>query len=168
MFALQRKRLELARSLATHPRLLLLDEVAGGLTDPEMVQLADLVRDTLAAGVAVLWVEHVVRALLGTVQRLICLAAGRIIGGELPNSEHVFDVSLGQAYALRRLGPASVRLAASRAFDRLSRRFGSTNPAKWRAPRAKFDWSIQGAESPAPMPFFDRGTFEQFVELAGG
>ena len=111
------------------------------------------------------------QALKAEMQRLALAPlgpAGRIIGGELPNSEHVFDVSLGQAYALRRLGPASVRLAASRAFDRLSRRFGSTNPAKWRAPRAKFDWSIQGAESPAPMPFFDRGTFEQFVELAGG
>ncbi|MFL5798209.1 MAG: ABC transporter ATP-binding protein [Actinomycetota bacterium] len=96
---LQRKRLELARSLATRPRLLLLDEVAGGLTDPEMVQLADLVRDALEAGVAVLWVEHVVRALLGTVQRLICLAAGRIIGDGEPTdvlaSPTVREVFLG-------------------------------------------------------------------------
>ena len=95
-------------------------------------------------------------------------AAGRIIGGELPNTEHVFDVSLGQAYALRRLGPASTRLAAARAFDQLAAKFHSSSTAKWREPRTMFDVSSQGAESPPPMPFFDRGTFEQFVELAGG
>ena len=74
-------------------------------------------------------------------------AAGRIIGGELPNTEHVFDVSLGQAYALRRLGPASIRLAAARAFDQLAARFHSSNTAKWRDPRAMFDVASQGAES---------------------
>ncbi len=94
-------------------------------------------------------------------------AAGRIIGGERPNSEHVFDVSLGQAYAFRRLGPASVRLAARRAFDQLARHFHTTNTAKWRPVRTLSTWSIQGAESPPPMPFFDRGTFEQFIDLKG-
>jgi len=94
-------------------------------------------------------------------------AAGRIIGGDLPNDEHVFDVSIGQAYAFRRLGPASVRRAAKRTFDQLAARFGTTNPSKWRAPRAMWTWSTQGAESPPPMPFFDRGTFEEFMELKG-
>src|SRR2546430_17612799 len=80
--------------------------------------------------------------------------AGRIIGGELPNSEHVFDVSLGQAYALRRLGPASVRLAASRAFDRLSRRFGPTNPPKWRGPGGGGGPCVPSAQGPPPPPPF--------------
>ncbi|MGZ4149866.1 MAG: ABC transporter ATP-binding protein [Actinomycetota bacterium] len=81
---LQRKRLELARALATRPRLLLLDEVAGGLTDPEVVQLVDLVRGARERGVAVIWIEHVVRALMDSVERLICLSAGRIVGDGAP------------------------------------------------------------------------------------
>src|SRR5436189_1387814 len=81
---LQRKRLELARALATRPRLLLLDEVAGGLTDPEMAQLVEVVREARADGMAVIWIEHVVRALLDTVERLICLASGRVVGDGAP------------------------------------------------------------------------------------
>ena len=65
---LQRKRLELARALATQPALLLLDEVAGGLTDPEVAQLVEIVRDVNATGTAVIWIEHVVRALTAVVQ----------------------------------------------------------------------------------------------------
>jgi len=77
---LQRKRLELARALATQPTLLLLDEVAGGLTDPEVAQLVEIVRDVNADGIAVIWIEHVVRALTAVVSRLICLAGGRFVG----------------------------------------------------------------------------------------
>jgi branched-chain amino acid transport system ATP-binding protein len=81
---LQRKRLELARALATQPRLLLLDEVAGGLTDPEVAELVEIVRAIRAEGVAVVWIEHVVRALTATVERLICLAAGKFVGDGRP------------------------------------------------------------------------------------
>ncbi len=77
---LQRKRLELARALATQPTLLLLDEVAGGLTDPEVAQLVEIVRGVNAEGVAVIWIEHVVRALTSVVGRLICLAGGSFVG----------------------------------------------------------------------------------------
>jgi len=81
---LQRKRLELARALATQPTLLLLDEVAGGLTDPEVAQLVEIVRGVNAEGTAVIWIEHVVRALTPVVSRLICLAGGRFVGDGEP------------------------------------------------------------------------------------
>jgi branched-chain amino acid transport system ATP-binding protein len=81
---LSRKRLEVARALATRPRLLLLDEVAGGLTDPEVAQLAGIVRAISAQGVAIIWIEHVVHALTATVDRLLCLSGGSIIGDGAP------------------------------------------------------------------------------------
>jgi len=81
---LQRKRLELARALATQPTLLLLDEVAGGLTDPEVAQLVEIVRGVNAEGIAVIWIEHVVRALTPVVSRLICLAGGKFVGDGVP------------------------------------------------------------------------------------
>jgi branched-chain amino acid transport system ATP-binding protein len=83
---LQRKRLELARALATQPTLLLLDEVAGGLTDPEVAQLVEIVRGVNAGGIAVIWIEHVVRALTAVVSRLICLAGGKFVGDGEPNT----------------------------------------------------------------------------------
>jgi branched-chain amino acid transport system ATP-binding protein len=81
---LSRKRLEVARALAIGPRLLLLDEVAGGLTDPEVAELVSIVRAVNARGVTVVWIEHVVRALLSTVDRLVCLAFGTLIADGNP------------------------------------------------------------------------------------
>jgi branched-chain amino acid transport system ATP-binding protein len=81
---LQRKRLELARALASGPRLLLLDEVAGGLTDPEVEELVGIVRSIRAEGVAIIWIEHVVRALTAAVDRLLCLAGGIFVGDGTP------------------------------------------------------------------------------------
>ncbi|HEY2315165.1 MAG TPA: ATP-binding cassette domain-containing protein [Streptosporangiaceae bacterium] len=81
---LSRKRLEVARALATRPSLLLLDEVAGGLTDPEVAELSGIVRAVSAEGVAIVWIEHVVHALTATVTRLLCLASGSIIGDGEP------------------------------------------------------------------------------------
>ena len=81
---LHRKRLELARALATKPRILLLDEVAGGLTDPEVNELITIVLNARKKGMAVIWIEHAVRALVETVDRLICIAGGLIIGDGKP------------------------------------------------------------------------------------
>jgi branched-chain amino acid transport system ATP-binding protein len=82
---LQRKRLEVARAVATEPRLILLDEVAGGLTDPEVAELVRIVRDIRGEGVAVLWIEHVMRALTAAVDRLICLAGGSFVADGEPS-----------------------------------------------------------------------------------
>ena len=81
---LERKRLEMARALATAPRLLLLDEIAGGLTEGECVELVTTIRDIRKTGVAILWIEHVVHALLAVVDRLVVLNFGRKIAEGLP------------------------------------------------------------------------------------
>jgi branched-chain amino acid transport system ATP-binding protein len=98
---LHRKRLELARALATGPRLLLLDEIAGGLTDLEVVELTDVIRSIQDDGITIVWIEHVVRALLSTVDRLICLANGEVVADGEPRqvlaSEAVRRVYLGGA-----------------------------------------------------------------------
>jgi branched-chain amino acid transport system ATP-binding protein len=98
---LQRKRLEIARGLATDPRMILLDEVAGGLTEPEVAELVTLVRDVSAQGIAVVWIEHVVHALTASVDRLACLAGGRIVADGAPHAvledPTVRELYLGQA-----------------------------------------------------------------------
>ena len=81
---LARKRLEMARALATGPSVLLLDEVAGGLTDPEVDELLEIVRTLKAEGLTVLWIEHVVHALLRSVDRLVCLASGALVADGEP------------------------------------------------------------------------------------
>ena len=81
---LARKRLEIARALATGPQLLLLDEVAGGLTDPEVTVLVEIIRGINADGVTVIWIEHVVRALTSLVSRMTCLYGGEFIGDGTP------------------------------------------------------------------------------------
>jgi penicillin amidase len=91
--------------------------------------------------------------------------AGQLIGGGEPNDEHTFDVDLGQAYALRTLKPPAWRRAAAATFAALAKRFGTSDPTHWRDKRALFPQSSLGAEQPPDMPFFDRGTFEQVVEL---
>ena len=77
---LQRKRLELARALATEPRLLLLDEIAGGLTEAECHQLVSTISAIQQKGVAVIWIEHVLHALTSVVGRLLFLNCGKVIG----------------------------------------------------------------------------------------
>ncbi|SEH01202.1 branched-chain amino acid transport system ATP-binding protein [Nonomuraea solani] len=81
---LQRKRLEVARAMGTRPRLLLLDEVAGGLTEPEVLELVGVVRRLHADGLGIVWIEHVVHALVKTVGRMVCLAGGAVVADDAP------------------------------------------------------------------------------------
>ncbi len=74
-----RKRLELARALATDPRVLLLDEVAGGLTERECQVLVNLIADIKRSGVSIIWIEHVVHALVASIDRLLVLYNGAFI-----------------------------------------------------------------------------------------
>jgi branched-chain amino acid transport system ATP-binding protein len=74
---LERKRLELARALATDPKILLLDEIAGGLTDTECQLLIETVRAVHASGVSIVWIEHIVHALIAVVERLFVMNFGQ-------------------------------------------------------------------------------------------
>lgn len=96
---LQRKRLELARVLATEPRLLLLDEIAGGLTEGECGMLVDTIRGIHKGGMSIIWIEHVLHALNSVVERLLVLNFGKIIGMGAPDtvmaSREVREIYLG-------------------------------------------------------------------------
>jgi branched-chain amino acid transport system ATP-binding protein len=83
---LNRKRLELARALATRPKLLLLDEIAGGLTEHEAQQLVGELQRIKASGVTMIWIEHVVHALLALADRLFVINFGRPIAEGEPRA----------------------------------------------------------------------------------
>lgn len=82
---LERKRLGLARALATGPRVLLLDEIAGGLTEHEVHALLATMRHIRSHGIAMIWIEHVVHALIAVVDRLVVINAGAILIEGPPN-----------------------------------------------------------------------------------
>ena len=96
---LGRKRLELARALATQPKLLLLDEIAGGLTEAECASLVETVRGLRASGVSIVWIEHVLHALNAVVERLLVLDFGKVIADGEPQavmrSRAVREIYLG-------------------------------------------------------------------------
>jgi branched-chain amino acid transport system ATP-binding protein len=83
---IDRKRLELARALATGPAVLLLDEIGGGLTDAEANELVDIILELKARGIAIVWIEHIVHILLKVAERLVCMDAGRVIADGPPQS----------------------------------------------------------------------------------
>jgi branched-chain amino acid transport system ATP-binding protein len=83
---LDRKRLELARALASQPKVLLLDEVAGGLTEHECQALIALIGEIRQSGVAIVWIEHVVHALLASIDRLLVLHNGVFIADGAPQA----------------------------------------------------------------------------------
>jgi branched-chain amino acid transport system ATP-binding protein len=96
---LDRKRLELARALATDPAVLLLDEVAGGLTEHECQALITLIREVRRSGVSIIWIEHVVHALIASIDRLVVLHNGGFIAQGDPaaviKSPQVAEIYLG-------------------------------------------------------------------------
>ncbi|KPQ06528.1 MAG: branched-chain amino acid transport system ATP-binding protein [Rhodobacteraceae bacterium HLUCCA12] len=96
---LDRKRLELGRAMATRPELLLLDEIAGGLTEAECRTLSDTIRALHGQGVTIIWIEHVLHALISVVERLLVLDFGRVIAQGSPDavmaSKEVREIYLG-------------------------------------------------------------------------
>jgi branched-chain amino acid transport system ATP-binding protein len=96
---LERKRLELTRALCAKPKLLLLDEIAGGLTEAECTSLVQTIKDIHATGVSIVWIEHVVHALLAVVGRLIVIDFGKKIAEGEPEaimqSPEVKEIYLG-------------------------------------------------------------------------
>ena len=83
---LDRKRLELARALATRPTVLLLDEIGGGLTDGEAGELVETILELRRRDIAIVWIEHIVHILLQVAGRLICMDAGKIIADGEPQA----------------------------------------------------------------------------------
>jgi branched-chain amino acid transport system ATP-binding protein len=94
---IERRRLELARALATRPRLLLLDEIMGGLNQTEIKMAVGLIRQIHRSGVTLVIVEHVVKALLGISERVVVLDAGKKIA-EGPPKEIVQNQDVIKAY----------------------------------------------------------------------
>jgi branched-chain amino acid transport system ATP-binding protein len=99
----QRKRLELARALATRPRLLLLDEVTGGVDQRSIPGLVRLVQELHRSGLTVLVIEHNMRVITTVAQRLLALYLGELIADgpteQVTRDRRVVEAYLGQAYA---------------------------------------------------------------------
>ncbi|GIE98581.1 ABC transporter ATP-binding protein [Paractinoplanes rishiriensis] len=98
---LHRKRLELARCLATGPDVVLLDEIGAGLTDAEAAELVTAIKQVRAGGTAIVWIEHIVHVLVQVVERLVCMDTGRVIADGEPQAvlgdAVVIDAYLGKA-----------------------------------------------------------------------
>ena len=96
---LDRKRLELGRALATGPQLILLDEVAGGLTEPEAALVLKLVKKMQKMGIAIVWIEHIMSMMSKGVDRLMAIAGGRFLccgdPEEVMNSKEVLECYMG-------------------------------------------------------------------------
>lgn len=96
---LDRKRLELTRALCAKPKLLLLDEIAGGLTEAECASLVQTIKDIHSSGVSIIWIEHVVHAIMAVVDRLIVIDFGKKIAEGEPQaimaSPQVQEIYLG-------------------------------------------------------------------------
>jgi branched-chain amino acid transport system ATP-binding protein len=94
---LQRKRLEMARALAIQPKLLLLDEIAGGLTEYECGELVKTIKEIHARGTTIVWIEHIVHALVSVASRLIVMNFGQILAQGDPR-EVMADARVREVY----------------------------------------------------------------------
>ena len=98
---LDRKRLEVARAMATRPKVILLDEIGGGLTEAELVKLIELIGVLKDQGMTIVWIEHILHALLQVIERLVCMAEGRVLAEGDPKAvmenEEVRSAYLGSA-----------------------------------------------------------------------
>jgi len=96
---LQRKRLEMARALAMQPKLLLLDEIAGGLTEFECGELVKTIKDIHAHGTTIVWIEHIVHALVSVASRLVVMNFGQLLAQGDPhtlmNDSRVREIYMG-------------------------------------------------------------------------
>ena len=101
---LDRKRLELSRAVASNPRIILLDEIAGGLTDSELPALLEIIKELKKDGVTIIWIEHIVHALVSVVDRLMCIAGGSVIAIGDPHdvlaSPKVIELYLGNDFQI--------------------------------------------------------------------
>ncbi len=101
----ERKRLEIARALATEPKLLMLDEPAGGLTPTEMDEVMEVVRRVRESGVAVVIIEHNMRVIMNVCERIMVLNFGRKIAEgspeEISRNEEVIKAYLGERFHVR-------------------------------------------------------------------
>lgn len=101
LMLLDRKRLEIARAIVARPRLLLLDEVAAGLTSAEVEDVIDIVARLKGAGFTIVWIEHIIETMLRATDLLMCMAGGRcaVVGdpAEVMNSQEVAELYLGKA-----------------------------------------------------------------------
>ena len=99
LIPLNRKRLEVARALATHPRLLLLDELIAGLTPTETLSMMETIRQINAKGITVLMIEHVMKAVMGLSDKVVVLHHGEVIAegnpAQVAGDQAVIDAYLG-------------------------------------------------------------------------
>jgi len=91
--------LELGRALATDPKLILLDEVAGGLTEPEAALVLKIVKEMQKRGISIVWIEHIMAMISEGVDRLLAIAGGRFLRcgdpEEVMNSKEVIECYMG-------------------------------------------------------------------------